>query len=147
MNVLTRVPSPNHRTRKYKALALFAVATGALVHGLIAVRWRHGIAAWWEAQYVVAAGMASGAAMSTQFIGLSASAPRAQLATAISVYYLSQQLGSIIGVSTASAAARIDFRSQLQRRLRSYGGEKDAVCTNSPLSAPLARRTPYSLTA
>ena len=58
--------------------------------------------------------------LSTQFIGLSASAPKPQTATAVSTYYLSQQVGILVGVGASAAILRMDFRNALLRQLENY---------------------------
>ncbi|KAI9791588.1 MAG: hypothetical protein M1816_003674 [Peltula sp. TS41687] len=101
---------------RYKKLTLGAVAIAILAHLLVTLRWRHGTNIW-EAQYVVLVGVGFGVVLATQFLALTASAPKAQLATAIGMYYLSQQFGEILGVSIAATILRIDFRNTLRRRL------------------------------
>ena len=116
-------------------LAVVSVFISILSHLLITLRWRHGTNIW-EAQYVVLVGVGFGIVLSTQFIGLSASAPRAQLATAIGMYYLSQQFGEILGVSIASTILRVDFRNTLRKRL---GDRPDADMVSNLLPSSLAR--------
>lgn len=48
------------------------------------------------------------------------------MATAISVYYLSQEVGNIAGVGISSAFIRMDFRHTLTRRLAN-SPDKDSV--------------------
>jgi MFS family permease len=110
------------RTSRYKMLSVASAAISILAHLLITVRWRHGTNIW-EAQYVDLIGVGFGMLLSTTFIGLSASAPKPQLATAIGMYYLSQQFGEILGVSISATILRGDFRNTLQKRL---GDQPDA---------------------
>jgi hypothetical protein len=58
--------------------------------------------------------------VSTQFIGLSASAPKSRLATSISIFYLGQQLGIILGIVAAAVLLRIELYKTLMRRLANY---------------------------
>ena len=104
------------RTYKYKRLAILAIVIQAAGFFLVAVRWREGISPW-EASYAVAAGFGFGMVLSAQFIGLSASAPRPQLATAIGLYYLCQQFGDIMGVGLAAALVRAQFSRALRKTL------------------------------
>lgn len=64
--------------------------------------------------------------LSAQFVGLTASAPKDQSTTAISVYYLSQQIGTIFGVTASTALLRHYFRSILLQRL-DYCDDRDVV--------------------
>ena len=111
-----RATSFSDRTYKYKRLAILAIAIQAIGFLLVAVRWREGINPW-EVSYAVAAGFGFGMVLSAQFIGLSASAPKPQLATAIGLYYLCQQFGDIMGVGLAAAFVRAQFSRALQNTL------------------------------
>lgn len=68
--------------------------------------------------------------LSTQFVGLTISAPKAQSVIAVSVYYLSQQIGSMIGVATSAALLRRDFSHRLLQRLRDCD-DQDTVSAGS----------------
>lgn len=106
---------------------MVSVLISILSHLLIALRWRHGTNVW-ESSYVFPAGLGAGMVLSTQFIALSASAPRPQLATAMGMYYLCQQFGRILGVSLSTAILRIDFRRTLERRLEDGPGKSQVSC-------------------
>lgn len=118
------------RTYRYKALSLVSLAIGALSYVLVGLRWRHGTNLW-ESLYTFPAGLSFGMILSTQFIGLSASAPKPQTATAVSTYYLSQQVGILVGVGASAAILRMDFRKTLLRQLENYS-DRDWV--SDPLS-------------
>lgn len=93
------------------------------------MRWRYGVNVW-ESSYLFAACFGFGMALSAHFIGLSASAPRHQLGTAIGIYYLCQQLGEILGVGIAAAVLRADFHHTLKQRLGN-GPVAKRVCVSS----------------
>lgn len=114
------------RTYKYKRLAILAIVIQAAGFFLVAVRWREGISPW-EASYAVAAGFGFGMVLSAQFIGLSASAPRPQLATAIGLYYLCQQFGDIMGVGLAAALVRAQFSRALRKTLGDGVAAQDII--------------------
>lgn len=90
---------------------------GVLGYLLMTLRWRLGANAW-ESLYSFGGGLSTGLALSGQFIGLSASAPEDQRATAISVYFLCQQIGIIIGVGSSTALVEAVFETNLKRRLQ-----------------------------
>ena len=96
---------------------------------IIAIRWRHGINIW-ESLYSLPAGLGHGALLSAQFVGLVASADIADTTTAVSVYYLSQQVGSIIAVAISSAFLRHYFHATLLQGLN-FSDDRDAVSNNS----------------
>ena len=72
----------------------------------------------WESLYIFSASFAVGLLNSSQFIGLSAAVEKSRLATTISIFYLSQQLGMMIGASGSSALLRTAFRDALSMNLR-----------------------------
>ena len=80
----------------------------------------------WESLYIFPVGLSFGIVLSTQFMALSASTPKPQMAIAISVYYLSQEVGYIAGVGLSSAFIRMDFRHTLMRRLANLP-DRDSV--------------------
>ena len=102
---------------------------------LIAIRWRHGTNIW-ESFYPLPAGLGHGAFLSTQFVALVSSAHKADTTTAVSVYYLSQQVGSIISVATSSALLQQGFNGALLKGLESYD-DRDAVSEFKAHSLPV----------
>lgn len=65
--------------------------------------------------------------LNAQFVGLTAAASEEQQGTAIGVYYLSQQVGMIIGVGSFAALLETVFSNNLRRSLDSFPGI-DEVC-------------------
>lgn len=76
------------------------------------VRWANGIHGI-EVYYCFPWAMGSGLLLSAQFIALTMCAPKQQMASATAVYYLSQQVGQIIGTSISTAALQRLFRLRL----------------------------------
>lgn len=113
------------RTSRYKTLSIISLSIGLFSYLLITIRWRHGTNVW-ESFYVFPVGLGFGMILSTQFVGLTASAPKAQSTTAVSVYYLSQQIGSIIGIATSAALLRYVFSHTLLHQLKDCD-DRDAV--------------------
>lgn len=72
--------------------------------------------------------MGSGMLLSAQFIALTICSPNGQIASATAVYYLSQQVGQIIGTSVSTAALQQLFRNRLDIDLDSISvPKKDQV--------------------
>lgn len=82
------------------------------------VRWANGIQGV-EVHYCFPWAMGSGMLLSTQFIALTICSPEGQMARATAVYYLSQQVGQIIGTSVSTAALQQLFRRRLDIKLGS----------------------------
>lgn len=57
---------------------------------------------------------------SSQFTSLAASVEKAHLATAVSIFYLSQQIGLMVGASGSAALLRKAFRDALVKNLSNY---------------------------
>ncbi|KAE8362456.1 major facilitator superfamily domain-containing protein [Aspergillus caelatus] len=104
------------RTKKYKTMAITAVVATVLLSILIFMRYRNGCYTW-ELFYLFPSGMSNGILFSTQFIGMSLSAPKERLATSIGIYYLSQQLGFIIGPAASVAVVQRLFANRLSKGL------------------------------
>ena len=71
----------------------------------------------WEALTTFPFGLFAGIVLSTQFIGLYHCAPKQQMATAISMYYMSQQIGIALGISITSSLLKREFQATLLKML------------------------------
>ena len=71
----------------------------------------------WESLYVFPATFGIGILISSLFVGISAAVEKPQQATAISLYFLSQQLGVMIGASGSGALLQKTFRDALEGTL------------------------------
>ncbi len=111
-----------HRTKRYKKISVAAVFVSIISFVAIMLRWRGRINAW-ESLYVFPASVGVGMLNSSQFTALAVSVEKPQLATAVSIFYLSQQIGLMIGASVSTAVLRHGFRAALNKRL---GGFLDA---------------------
>lgn len=83
------------------------------------LRWRGRISIW-ESLEILPASLGVGLLNSSQFIGLSAAVEKSHLATAISIFFLSQQIGMMVGTSASAALLRHGFRNALVRKLTDW---------------------------
>ena len=104
------------RTLRYKAITAVGIGIGFLGYTFMAVRWRYG-ANVWESLYYAAAGFSVGMSLIAQFVGLTAAAPEDQKGAAVGVYYLSQQVGMIIGIGSFAATVESIFGKNLDDTL------------------------------
>ncbi|KAF3481112.1 uncharacterized protein GIQ15_03871 [Arthroderma uncinatum] len=104
------------KTHRYKTLSLISVLLGLIFFTLIAVRWRYGVTNW-ESLYVLPAFLSFGLLLSTTFTGLIACTPKSIHATAICVYYLCQQVGTMLGTVFSSLTIETILREVLNIRL------------------------------
>ncbi|MCJ1230460.1 hypothetical protein MMC12_007134 [Toensbergia leucococca] len=105
------------RTKRYKKISIAAVSLCIISFIAIMLRWRGRINVWESLLYVFSASLGVGMLNSSQFIGLAASIEKPQLATAVSLFYLSQQMGLMIGASGSAALLRTSFRNALVKNL------------------------------
>lgn len=92
----------------------------------ILIRWRNGCFNW-EMVYLFTIGLGMGVIYSAQFVAMSLDAPKGSLPTCITTYYLSQQLGFIIGPALGIAMVQRAFGARLSRELAEFGEKQ--VCT------------------
>lgn len=104
------------RTKQYKTMTVIAVVSTVLLSILIFIRYRDGCYTW-ELIYLFPSGLSNGILFSTQFIGMSLAAPKERLATSIGIYYLSQQLGFIVGPAASVAVVQRLFAHRLSESL------------------------------
>lgn len=88
---------------------------------LIFIQWRHGFKLWYSI-YLLGLGIAPGILFPALFVGMATYAPEGKLHVCIGTYYLSQQLGLIIGPAAGSALNQKLFAARLWTAL---GGLKD----------------------
>ncbi|KAH8780515.1 major facilitator superfamily domain-containing protein [Hyaloscypha finlandica] len=100
----------------YKKLSLISLFFCIATSLLILLQWSHSISTW-EALATFPFGLFAGIVLSTQFIGLYHCAPKQHMAIAISMYYMSQQIGIALGISISSALLKQEFKTTLQKTL------------------------------
>lgn len=100
---------------------------------LILLRWRGPINVW-ESLYIFPASFGIGLLNSSQFIAVSAAVDKTQLATTISIFFLSQQVGMMIGASGSGALLQKTFRNALEKSL----GDRAEASEVSVFSCTLA---------
>lgn len=91
----------------------------------IFLTWRDGCTLW-ESFFLFLIGFAPGILFSSLFIGMSSSSPKECMSICIVTYYLSQQLGTMIGPSCGSALVQWLFQGNLVARLGSISHKKQA---------------------
>jgi hypothetical protein len=84
-----------------------------LVYLLITFRWGANWQLPGEWLYSLPAGLGLGAVLACTFTGLTISTEQSLQATAICIYYLSQQVGGIIGTAVSTVALHSTFKSTL----------------------------------
>lgn len=106
------------RTRHYKKLALIGLCFSTLGFVLMTFRW-HGRINTWEAIYILFPALGYGIVNSTQFIALMLDAPQEHASMFTSLFLLSQQVGTMVGISVSAALLQRVFRLGLVSRLGS----------------------------
>ncbi|KAL1645036.1 hypothetical protein SLS58_004107 [Diplodia intermedia] len=114
-----------HRYRRPSFICTFVAIAG---YALIAIRWRDGLENAAELAYIFVGGAAFGWTLSAQFVGMSHFTPKRHAAEGITAYYLSQQLGSILGTNLSTKLLRNLFRRGLRAALpQEEGSDRDAM--------------------
>lgn len=78
----------------------------------------------WESLLVIPMSTPIGIIISGEFIGMTTRAPQEDLAACVGAYYLSQQLGIILGASVAPLLVRTGFMHDIAGR---FGGRTQEV--------------------
>lgn len=100
------------RTGKYKKLLLVNCAVAIISNMLIGMPWPNDPIVW-EMICYLGLGIGVGGTLVCTFTALSVSVPKEMTATAMTNYYLCQQLGLVVGVSVTSAASQGLFERYL----------------------------------
>jgi MFS family permease len=110
------------RTGRYKLPTVLASVCSAIAFTSLLIVWR-GDTHWLEALLVFPAGFGTGIINSSVFVGLTAGVADDEVAIAGSGLYLSANIGSVVGISGASAI----YQFVLQRGLKAaVAGRPDA---------------------
>ncbi|PBP19900.1 hypothetical protein BUE80_DR009275 [Diplocarpon rosae] len=111
---------------KYKMLSIVSLFLCMATSLLILLQWSHPIGTWAGLE-VFPFGLFAGVVLSTQFIGLYSRASKQEMATAISMYYMSQQIGIALGISLTSSLLNQQFQSMLQDFLAGLPGHSEII--------------------
>lgn len=83
---------------------------------LVALRWPHG-PSHWELVYTVLCSTGNGGFLATQFVSFTALTPTGSSATAMTMYYISQQVGMIFGATVGATLSRAFLKYGLIRKM------------------------------
>ena len=88
----------------------------------------------WESLYIFPASFGVGLLNSSQFVAVSAAVEKPQLATTISIFFLSQQMGMMIGASGSGALLQRTFRNALVKKLGDQARMSEvSICNPTPI--------------
>ncbi|OAF54976.1 hypothetical protein VC83_08519 [Pseudogymnoascus destructans] len=111
--------------KKLSIVSLFFCITNSVA---ILIRWPHTIGVWEGIMTTFPFGLFGGIALSAQFIGLYQCSSKQYMATAISMYYMSQQIGVALGISISSGLLKHQFHVTLQKIMTEIPGyTKDQI--------------------
>ncbi|KAI2818571.1 hypothetical protein CBS115989_5055 [Aspergillus niger] len=96
------------RTKRYKKMSLASAAISIVASTLLFFSW-HFDRPVWETLLVIPMSTPIGIIISGEFIGMTGRAPQEDMASCVGAYYLSQQLGVILGGSFAPLLVRMGF--------------------------------------
>jgi MFS family permease len=104
------------KTGRYKKLILLASLVACAAYITIILRWRGNIYGW-EALEISPGGFGSGVTTTSTFIALTSDMSHENMAVVTSGFYLSSNLGTVLGVSISSSIQRGVLKILLQKRL------------------------------
>ncbi|KAH8427508.1 uncharacterized protein LDX57_005221 [Aspergillus melleus] len=111
-------------TGRYKTMAVVSLIITILSFLLIFLSWRDGCTLW-ESSILFFVGLAPGILFSSLFIGMSNSSATDCIASCIGTFYLSQQLGIIVGSACGSALIQGLFKMNLAAQMEGTSYWKD----------------------
>jgi fluoride ion exporter CrcB/FEX len=118
------------KTGRYKKLILLASLVACTAYITIILRWRGAIYGW-EALEISPGGFGSGVTTTSTFIALTADMSHENMAVVTSGFYLSSNLGTVLGVSISSSIQRGILKILLQKRLPFSDGASLQACRSS----------------
>ncbi|KAK3390705.1 major facilitator superfamily domain-containing protein [Podospora didyma] len=104
------------RTGRYRMVTSVATVLSNIAYLVIFLRWR-GSTGWLETLYGFPVGFGFGVSLSAAFIGLTAGLDSSEVAMSTSGFYLTLNIGSLIGVSSASLLVNSFVERVLKERL------------------------------
>ncbi|KAL2864383.1 major facilitator superfamily domain-containing protein [Aspergillus lucknowensis] len=113
-------------TKRSKSMTLTTTLLLLILYVVVLFQWRHGFALW-QCVYLFAIGFLPGILFPALFVGVSSSAPEGTLSACIGTYYLSQQLGLIIGPACGFALSQGLFEKNLWRSLGDVTDKKTLI--------------------
>ncbi|PWY77266.1 MFS transporter [Aspergillus sclerotioniger CBS 115572] len=111
------------RTKRYKKMSIISGVVSIISSTLLFFSW-HFDRPVWESLLVIPMSTPIGIIISGEFIGMTTRAPQEDLAACVGAYYLSQQLGIILGASIAPLLVRTGFMHDMAGR---FGGETQEI--------------------
>ncbi|KAK3937425.1 major facilitator superfamily domain-containing protein [Diplogelasinospora grovesii] len=114
------------RTGLYRLTTLVSIFLSNLGFLAVFLRWR-GVTSWAETMCGFPIGLGFGVSLSAAFIGLTAGIEACQVAVSTSGFYLSLNLGSLIGVSSSTLLISGFVKSTLSDRLQGVPNASDII--------------------
>lgn len=102
-------------TRRYKNMTIISICVLVLSYFLIFLTWRDRCT--WQSIILLQVGVAQGFLFSSIFVGMSQSSPKEFSAICVGTYFLSQQLGIIIGPTCGLALIQWLFQVNLTNKM------------------------------
>jgi MFS family permease len=119
---------------RYKKLIVLASLIACTAYITIIVGWR-GTIYGWEALEISPGGFGSGVTTTSTFIALTADMSHENMAVVTSGFYLSSNLGTVLGVSISSSIQRGMLKVLPRRRLPFSDGANLKACRSSAKSS------------
>lgn len=114
------------RTGRHRSTGIASLGVALFSMILLTCRWPLGPERW-ELLYLVGAAAGMAGVISSTFVSLSAITPQEHSPAVVTIYYLAQQIGMIVGVTAAAIISRNCLRDGL---LQTLGTGKESIQVN-----------------
>ncbi|PKY01911.1 MFS transporter, partial [Aspergillus campestris IBT 28561] len=131
------------RTHRYKTMTVATVIGSVIFYLGVFILWRDGCPLW-ETSIMFPIGISMGLVFSSQFISMTCSSPKSRLAVCIGTYFVSQQLGILLGPAIGLALVQALFGASLGRDLPG-SGDQAVLISNILDDVKYARSLPRAL--
>jgi predicted MFS family arabinose efflux permease len=111
----------------YKRLSIVSLIFCIANMVVILLRWTHPIGTLEAILTTFPFGLFGGIILSAQFIGLYHSSSKQNIVTAISMYYMSQQIGIALGISFSSGLLKHQLKPTLNKVMRDIPGAAEII--------------------
>ncbi|KAH7333148.1 hypothetical protein BKA65DRAFT_403537, partial [Rhexocercosporidium sp. MPI-PUGE-AT-0058] len=113
-------------TGKFKTLLIIATTSSSLSYMLLALRWNNNIS-FWESLYIIPGGFGNGLVQSAAFVALTAKIANDDMAMACSSFYMSANIGTVVGLASTNAVLQGTLRYGLNKGLMGYNNSNKIV--------------------
>ncbi|OIW33161.1 MFS general substrate transporter [Coniochaeta ligniaria NRRL 30616] len=107
------------RSGHYRVLLVVATVCSSVSYLLLALRWGEHVSTW-QSLYMFPSGLGNGLVLSTVFVALTANVEGTDMSAVCSIYYMTGQIGALVGIAVTDAVLQGTLWSRLQSELNTF---------------------------